>query len=103
MQVKDGDFVVMVNWRPEVVQAIRVTEKVVYYNDGFYKRERRLRLDDVVFAGPELLAKRLATQLTSSRAQYDEDQRKAAQRKNERDKLFIAKAVEATSSDLGRV
>jgi hypothetical protein len=96
VQVKDGDFVVVRDrWRLDCVQAIKVTKQMVFYMDTFWKpaRERRLRIQDVLFSGPESAAKKLKEQLASSYAQKVTDQTAAADRMRKRDDGFIKAAT----------
>lgn len=96
IEVRDGDFVVVRDrWRIDCVQAIKVTKQMVFYMDAYWKpaRERRLRIQDVLFSGQEAIAKKLKEQLASSYAQKVSDQTAAADRMRERDDGFIAAAV----------
>lgn len=99
IKVKDGDFVVTRDpsrsWRNvQCVEAIKVTKQMVLFIDTTWTkpRERRIRLQDVVFAGPEEISKRLAEQLTSSNEQKLQDQKGAVERQRKRDEGFIAAA-----------
>jgi hypothetical protein len=96
--IRDGDFVVtQERWGTEVKQAIKITEFYIYHRTGTGGDERRMRRDDIVFSGPEAVARKLAEQLTSSAAQGDEEMRSSRLRRMERDKAFIAKANAATA------
>lgn len=84
---KVGNFVVVENYGTYAVrQVARITELTYFYAAG------RGRLTDVLFSGPKDQANLLAQQLSSSRAQYYEDQRAAGQRRDERNQKFIAAA-----------
>lgn len=89
--IRDGDFVVVQErWGVEVKQAIKSTE--FYICTESLGDKRRMRRDDIVFTGPEIIAHGLAEQLTSSTAQCNEEIRASRLRRQERDKGFIAKA-----------
>lgn len=95
MNVRNNDFVVVRDsWDIQVVQAIRVTKQMVFYMDTYWSkpRERRLRLQDVIFSGQEAAAKRLCEQLKSSKAQREQDTQAAYNRQAKRDEGFIAAA-----------
>ena len=99
-EVKDGDFVVVRDrWRLDCVQAIKVTKQMVFYMDTYWKpaRERRLRIQDVLFSGPEPVAKKLLDQLASSYAQMVTEQTASAERMQKRDDGFIEAATRASS------
>jgi hypothetical protein len=103
IEVKDEDHVVVVNsWgNVSVHQAIRVTKAIIFYIDQTWApklQERRLRIQDVIFAGPKAIADKLATQLTSSRAQLNHDEYSAKVRQEKRDDDFIAAAMSALAS-----
>lgn len=102
VHINDGDFVVIVSryGRTEVRQAIKVSPAFLFYREKQWTFngpdkmvEHRMRRDDVVFSSSSsAVAERLAAQLTSSRAQSDEDERKAVTRRHERDRKFIEQA-----------
>lgn len=100
INVMDGDFVVVRNtWDVMVIRATRSTKMKVFYIedywtvDGTKSRERSVRLQDTLFAGPEPIASHLAQQLMSSEAQLNQDATAAEQRRDKRDQAFIAKAL----------
>jgi hypothetical protein len=98
---KDGDFVVAQSrWNTEVRQVIKVSASVYYYKSDWRNKEMRARLDEVLFAGSEAAAKRLREQLVSSEAQYSNDCKNAALRRQGRDADFIAKASAVTSTNV---
>lgn len=95
MKIQDGDFVVTRDrWRIECVKAIRVTAQTVFYMDAHWKpaRERRVRIQDAIFSGPEDVAKLLCQQLQSSYQQKVQDQQHASDRQKKRDDAFIEAA-----------
>jgi hypothetical protein len=101
INVKDGDFVVTRDrWRIECVEAIRVTKQTIFYMDTTWgkPKERRLRLQDVLFSGPKSTADRLREQLVSSYEQKNNDIRGANDRQHKRDDLFIAQAKASVPS-----
>lgn len=94
-KIKDGDFVVTRGaYKIDCVEVIRVTEKLIFYMDVSWRtpRERRLRLQDVLFSGPQAVAKRLKEHLQSSYQQKIDDHRSASLRQSERDAKFITEA-----------
>lgn len=94
MKIKTGDFIVRKDrWRIEACEAIKVTSKLVFWQSEHYGRPFRVRLDDVVFAGSESDAKKLAQQLTSSQAQQFDEERAARDRRLERDRRLITHAT----------
>lgn len=95
--IRDGDFVVVQErWGTEVKQAIKVTEFYIYHKT--HDVERRMRRDDIVFSGPEAIARRLAEQLTSSENQCHEEIMNSKIRRQERDKKFITGANVQTAA-----
>lgn len=97
---KDGDFVVTRDrWRIECVEAIRVTKQTVFYIDRTWRapKERRIRTDNILFAGLKDKAERLCQQLQSSYQQKVQDQQAASDRQRKRDDDFIAKANSGVS------
>ena len=98
--IKDGDFVVTRDrWRIDCVRAIRLTKQTVFFIDESWgkPRERRIRIQDVVFSGPEAVAERLCQQLRSSEQQKVNDQQAASERQAKRDESFIAEAKDPHS------
>lgn len=98
IDIKAGDFVVFVKGAfhsVRMAQVDRVTAQTVYYTETGRWSSGKSQCDKrgVKFSGSEEIAKRLYDQLVSSNAQYDEEQRKAALRKQERDQKFIAESV----------
>lgn len=94
-QPKDGDFVVaQTRWETASVRKVtKISATVYYYTDDYYQRSRRARLDEIVFVGSdEAAAKRVAEQLKSSEAQYQQDCNGAASRRQKRDAEFIERA-----------
>lgn len=89
---KDGDFVVFKGrYSFSVHQVIRVTSQLYFYKDN--GRERRARMDEVVFAGTKDVADQLAANLTSSLAQYDQECRSAYERRTKREAQLIDSAT----------
>lgn len=89
---KDGEFVVFKGrYSFYVHQVVRVTSQLYFYKDG--DRERRARMDELIFAGTKDVANNLAAQLTSSRAQYDQECRSAYERRTNREAQLIDSAT----------
>lgn len=81
----------------DVGQITKVTAKTISYlgliwDGSLSSCEGRRERSGVVFAGSETASKLLLEQLRSSRAKYNEDQRQAGIRRNERDAKLIAEA-----------
>lgn len=104
VSIKDGDFVVTKGrWQAQAVEAIKVSPQMVFYRDHDWNdRERRVRIDDVVFAGPRQIAERLKDQLNSSHDLYTQERNAAGQRKVARDEKYIAAAQAAIASAQSR-
>ncbi len=95
MKIKTGDwFVTKERWRIEAQEAIKVTSKLVFYQNEYFKRPFRVRLDDVIFVGSQAAAQRLAQQLTSSMTQLHDEEREARERRKVRDLELIKTATE---------
>jgi hypothetical protein len=94
IDVKDGEWFVEHDWRYRVRKAIRVTKQMVFYLDADWNnKERRVRLDNVVFSCPDpKLANLVADRLASSDALRDEEKRSAGVRCVERNAKIIANA-----------
>lgn len=92
-----GDFVVTKErYSINVHFVMKVTPQSFYHMRGM--RETRQSSANVVFSGPEHVANKLAAQLTSSRAQKSDDERRAYERREERDTKFINAAIESLRS-----
>lgn len=85
-------FVVKRRFSIDAHEAKRVTPQKVFFESGYRNRDSQCFRSDVVYAGDKNTAERLREQLTSSRAQYDDDQRNASKRHADRSATFIAKA-----------
>lgn len=98
VKIKDGDFIVILSrWSIDVQRAIKITAQFVFYKEDRRETPRRVRIDDVVFSGPEPIARKLVEQLKSSDAQKLDDDRAAYQRHQKRNEAFIAKAAAESS------
>lgn len=99
MKIEVGDYIVTADrWRIEARPAIKVTAQCVFWKSDHSDHHFRVRLTDVVFAGPKEHAERLAQQLRSSFAQQVDDERAARERRKKRDEKFIEAAKASHTS-----
>ena len=95
---KDDWIVVRGNFRPELRQVVKVTERMVQAIDDphrkdSWKRPWQCARTAVLFCGTESRARWLLERLTSSEAAHTTEEDKAAlRRKNERQEKYIADA-----------
>lgn len=92
MNIEVGHHVVereRFGWGLHKVESVS-ERRITYLRYGTHKGH--MRREDIVFSGDEAKAKRLFDQLTSSRAQMNQEQNAAALRARQRDDDFIAKA-----------
>lgn len=93
MNVEVGQWVVEKGlYGYELHQANRVTGATVFHKRPYGNREGRIRVAALVFAGAEDAARLLHARLQSSKAQFEDDKRKAGIRKQKRDADFIVAA-----------
>lgn len=91
--VKDGDFIVeQTQFGVECRKVVKVTAKLIFCDRAPYIGQRRIRTDEIVFAGVESDARRVAAQLVSSRARYNEECQNAQARRIERDRKIVKQA-----------
>lgn len=95
---KDDWIVIQGNFRPELRQIVKVTERMVQAIDDphrkdSWKRPWQCAQTAVLFCGTESRARWLLERLTSSEALYTEENRAALRRKNERQEKYIADAL----------
>jgi hypothetical protein len=95
VQIRDGDWFVEHDWRYRVRQAIRITSQMVFYIDtDWNNKEKRVRLDAVVFSSSDQKKSALvAEQLTSSDALCDQERASAKDRCRTRNQQIIADAT----------
>jgi hypothetical protein len=98
VKVNDGDWFVEHDWRYRVRQAIRITSQMVFYIDkDWNNKEKRVRLDKVVFSSPDQKkATLVAEQLTSSDALCDQERASARDRCRKRNQQIVADAAAIT-------
>ena len=90
--IEPGDFVVVnERWRVTVSQASKVTAQC-FWSKRWGNTENRQARGNVIFAGPEQVARKLAERLLSSSALEDEETQKSRTRRQKRDEEFIARA-----------
>ncbi|MBR1193193.1 hypothetical protein [Bradyrhizobium sp. AUGA SZCCT0160] len=96
----DGEYVVIDGrWsfnRYEIRQIIKLTEQMYFYKGEGSGRERRSRLDEVIFSSADKAAcEKLAEKLKSSDALRDDEERKSIARWELRRGSLIGKAYAA--------
>lgn len=77
---------------------MKITSKLVFYHENNRVGEARVRSGEVIFSGPEDIARKLAEQLKSSEAQRGADERAVYERNLKRKVDFVKAAFVAKSS-----
>lgn len=94
---KDGEYVVINSqWsfnRYDVRKIIKLTDQMYFYQGEGTGKERRARLDEVIFSSPEeATCKRVSERLLSSEARRDEEEQSARARWELRRESIISNA-----------
>ena len=96
VKILAGDWVVVWRrWGYDLYQVTRATEKCHWREpewSGRKGRERRTDSDNVIFAGPEGIAKKLHEKLVSSLSLQEHESQQSGERRKKRDDGLLAKA-----------
>jgi hypothetical protein len=107
-QINVGDFIIATSrFTIDYGRVTRVTKSFVYRVEEGWDREWRCDKSQVLFAGPEAIAKRVKEQLVSSDAQCTHEKQTAYARQKVRDKKIIengfAEVDALTGGDRGKI